>query len=79
MFSDCSSLTSVTIPEGVTIIGESVFAFCSNLKSITIPESATSIGKNVFGNCKSFTSIKGKAGSYAETWAKENYYTFIAE
>ena len=36
-FYNCSGLTSVTLEEGVTEIGESVFAGCSNLESITIP------------------------------------------
>ncbi|MFP6907047.1 MAG: leucine-rich repeat domain-containing protein, partial [Verrucomicrobiota bacterium] len=37
-FQHCSSLTSITIPEGVTSIGIATFANCSSLTSITIPE-----------------------------------------
>jgi hypothetical protein len=40
-------LTSVTIPNGVTSIGEGAFAN-NRLTSITIPNSVTSIGKNAF-------------------------------
>ena len=35
-FSDCSGLTSVTIPNDVTSIGESAFNGCSGLTSITV-------------------------------------------
>ncbi|MGM9820441.1 MAG: leucine-rich repeat protein [Candidatus Onthomorpha sp.] len=56
-FKNCSSLTSVTIPNSVTSIGGSAFAFCSGLTSVTIPNSVTSIGNNAFGDCNNLTSI----------------------
>ena len=52
-----SSLTSVTIPEGVTSIGDSAFFYCSSLTSITIPDSVTSIGKHAFSGCTGLTSV----------------------
>jgi len=36
-FEDCTSLTSVVIPEGVTSIGKSSFKHCNSLRSITLP------------------------------------------
>ena len=56
-FYDCSSLTSITIPNSVTSIGELAFANCSSLTSITIPNSVTSIGESAFYGCSSLTSI----------------------
>ena len=56
-FGDCSSLTSITLPNSVTKIGEYAFAYCSAIKSITIPNSVTSIGRNAFRYCTSLTSI----------------------
>ena len=56
-FRDCSSLTSIKIPEGVTSIGHWAFRGCSSLTSITIPESVTSIGHWTFYGCRSLTSI----------------------
>jgi hypothetical protein len=56
-FYDCSSLTSITIPNGVTSIGSYAFYNCSSLTSITIPDSVTSIGGGAFSGCSSLTSI----------------------
>ena len=56
-FSDCSSLTSITIPNSVTSIGSIAFSNCSSLTSITIPNSVTSIGSIAFSDCSSLTSI----------------------
>jgi len=52
-FSGCSSLASVSIPEGVTQIGALAFADCWNLSSITIPDSVTSIDWDAFAGCTS--------------------------
>ena len=49
-FYECSSLTSVTIPNSVTSIGYYAFYGCSSLTSVTIPDSVTSIGSGAFEN-----------------------------
>ncbi len=43
-FEGRTSLTSVSIPDGVTTIEGKAFANCKNLKSITMPDSITDIG-----------------------------------
>ena len=56
-FYECSSLTSVTIPNSVTSIGNYAFKFCTGLTSITIPNSVTSIGESAFSACSGLTSV----------------------
>ena len=56
-FSNCTSLTSITIPNSVTGIGANAFEYCSNITSLTIPDSVTSIGYGAFNGCTSLTSI----------------------
>ena len=55
-FVDCTSLTSITIPNSVTSIGEVAFNGCTSLTSITIPDSVTSIGYDAFYNTSWYNS-----------------------
>ena len=48
IFASCKGLTSITIPNSVTSIGDMAFQYCSGLTSVTIPNSVTSIGFNAF-------------------------------
>lgn len=77
-FSPCTSLTTVTISDGVTSIGNQVFSGCSKLVAVTIPESVTEIGSMAFFKCHNFT-IYGRAGSYAETYAKKYQIPFAEQ
>jgi len=43
---------------------------------VTIPDSVTGIGPYAFNGCESLTAIYGKAGSYAETYSKEQGIPF---
>ncbi|MBQ5823305.1 MAG: leucine-rich repeat domain-containing protein [Clostridia bacterium] len=47
----------VTIPDGVTSIGDWAFRGCKSLTSIKIPDSVTSIGEQAFARCQYLTSI----------------------
>ncbi|MBR2333397.1 MAG: leucine-rich repeat domain-containing protein, partial [Rikenellaceae bacterium] len=60
-FSGCKGLTSITIPDGVTEIGELAFSGCTGLTSITIPDSVTSIGENAFKGCTALKVVYCKA------------------
>ena len=56
-FGGFSSLTSITIPNSVTSIGNYAFYDCSSLSSITIPNSVTSIGNGAFEYCSLLRSV----------------------
>ncbi len=56
-FSNCSSLTSIIIPDSVTSIGNSAFHYCSSLSSVTIGNSVTSIGDSAFYCCENLVSV----------------------
>lgn len=56
-FSCCSTLTSVTIQEGVKTIGQGAFSECRNLTMVNIPESITDIGDYAFSYCTNLTEI----------------------
>ncbi len=47
-FSNCTSLTSVIIPDSVNVIGKNAFYNCTSLTSVTIPASVTSLGDYAF-------------------------------
>ena len=73
--------TDIVIPKSidgkmVTSIGWSAFLGCSDLTSITIPEGVTSIESFAFYDCDDLT-IYGTAGSYVETYAKEESIPFV--
>ena len=57
-FAYCSDLTSITIPDTVTYIGQSAFNSCKNLAgSIVIPSGVTSIKYHTFYYCSNLTSV----------------------
>ncbi|MBR6282893.1 MAG: leucine-rich repeat protein [Muribaculaceae bacterium] len=55
------TLTSVTIGNSVTSIGDNAFYYCSGLTSVTIPNSVTSIGSEAFRYCYHVNEIINKA------------------
>ena len=78
-FSGCSHLTNVTIPTSVINIQSTAFSNCKRLESIHIPSSVIYIGSYAFAGCDNLTTIYGKKGSYAESFAASQGYTFIVK
>ena len=56
-FQNCSSLTSVSIPESVTDIGTGAFLYCSALTSVDLPSGITTIAPGTFFWCTSLQSV----------------------
>ena len=56
-FYNCSGLTSLTLPAGITSIDYAAFRGCSGLTSLTLPAGITSIGSSAFRGCSGLTSL----------------------
>ena len=52
-----NDIKSVSLPDGLTSIGEVAFYGCTSLTSVTIPDSVTSIGYDAFFGCTSLSSV----------------------
>ena len=61
-FYNCSRLTSLNLPDGITEIGYSTFRGCTGLTSLNLPASITTIGESAFYGCSGLTSLNLPAG-----------------
>ncbi|MBR5654708.1 MAG: leucine-rich repeat domain-containing protein [Prevotella sp.] len=52
-----TEITDLTIPSGVTSIGDYAFHDCTGLTNVTIPSSVTSIGTEAFYGCTNLTNV----------------------
>ena len=59
-----SELSDVTIPNGVTTIGDCAFFNCVDLKEVTIPNSVTTIGDDAFAACENLTTVTLNSNPY---------------
>lgn len=57
-FKNCTSITSLTIPDGITDVGIGAFFSCTNLTKVTIPASVKNIGIKAFFYCDALSSIE---------------------
>ena len=51
LYMNAAKIAELTIPDGVTDIGEYAFSDCSSLENVMIPASVRRIGGHAFGNC----------------------------
>lgn len=56
-FAYCTNLETITLHEGLEVIGDDTFKSCEKLKSITLPSTVTEIGKNAFDECKMLEKV----------------------
>lgn len=66
-FNGCTSLTNVTLGDGVTKIGTNAFIRCTQISSITIGSRVSSIGKNAFNGCTALTNANIGSGAIGES------------
>jgi hypothetical protein len=50
-------ITTVTIADGVTSVGQKAFDYCKGLQNVTIGNSVTSIGKKAFDKCSGLQNV----------------------
>ena len=67
-----SIITSVTIPDSMTIIGNRAFEGCTNLSSVTIPDSVMALGDGVFRDCSDSLVVNVFKGSVAEQYCEDH-------
>ncbi|MGN0813805.1 MAG: leucine-rich repeat protein [Candidatus Coproplasma sp.] len=56
-FYNCSYVTNINLPEGITSIGDYAFYNTYNLQSVNLPEGIESIGRNAFYNNNALSEI----------------------
>ena len=61
-FTDCTALTSVKLPDGLTSIGHSAFKGCTELKALDVPASVQFIGMDTF-SYSGITDLKLRCGA----------------
>ena len=57
-FHDCSRLTSLNLPAGITSIGDGAFHGCSGLTSLNLPAGITEIGDDAFYGCSGLKEVR---------------------
>lgn len=57
-FLNCVNLTCVSIPDSVTVLGESAFYNCTKLAKVTLSKNITEIKRLCFYNCDALTSVE---------------------
>ena len=62
----CKSLTSISIPNSVTAIGDYAFSKCNNLTSITLSDNVTTIRNSPFEGCSSLSLVNVNIGDLAK-------------
>lgn len=82
-YEGCSGLTSVSIPNSITSIGEGAFRYCSGLTSITIPNGVTNIGDYAFYGCSGLEEVKVMAETppfaYINTFSNYDIPLYVPE
>lgn len=73
-FVDCPELTSVVLPEGITIIDDMAFFYCKGLKSVNIPESVRIVGSETFEDCSALEYVETPS---IEQWCRTTFRDYV--
>jgi hypothetical protein len=78
-FKGCSNLSSVTIPDSVTIICIFAFNDCNSLSSVTIPDGVTIIGDMAFFIVDSLISVTFQSTIPSSGFSEDAFYGDLSE
>jgi hypothetical protein len=72
-FRDCSGLTSLTLPAGITSIGDKAFWYCSGLTSLTLSDGITKIGDWAFEGCSGLKEVRFCINDNLDTYLTKDH------
>ena len=57
LFRNCTTLTDVSLPRSLRVLGCGTFNGCTALEKVTIPENVNTVGSGTFANCQSLRHV----------------------
>ena len=84
-FYGCTTLKSIVIPDGVSVIENSAFSGCSSLTSVKLPASVVKIEAEAFSNCTALvnglvfdgTMEQWNAITFDPSWRADSPFTTV--
>ena len=52
-----NEITSISLPNTISVMGDACFESCSRLESVTLPAGLTSLGNSCFYDCRNLASV----------------------
>ncbi|MGN0620600.1 MAG: leucine-rich repeat protein [Porcipelethomonas sp.] len=77
VFTMCRALRSIVFPDRINTVNSNAFEDCISLSAVYIPASVTFLAENLFSDCY-FLTIYGENNSYAQQYASDLQYEFVA-
>ncbi len=71
VFSHCTALSSINLPDSITEIGSYTFYNCTSLETIVLPPNLTTIEQGIFKNCTKLNSVNIPSNV---TWIRSNAF-----
>ena len=75
-FKSCTSLKSITLPEGLTAISGNAFKYCRGLRYVSLPDSTRYIDELAFTGLSGITFSVAK-DSYAKNWVAAHGFAYV--
>ena len=76
VFKNCTSLKSITLPEGLTAVSGNAFKYCRGLRYVSLPDSTRYIDELAFTGLSGITFSVAK-DSYAKNWVAAHGFAYV--